>query len=573
MTARAPPDASLRLEWIFGYNGVAMKNVHFLAKNIIVYFTAGVGVVFRLAEKDQKYFHGHNDDITSLAVSPDKTKVATGQLGDEPYICVWHPFTLETLSVLKDAHLIGIKRLGFSLDGKMLASLGMDDSNTLVVWDWQRGTSVASTTGHSARVLDLTWSPYTANELATCGDHHLRLWHQLGNSFKSHGAVFGAADLVQNLTCVLYQSETTLVTGTEHGHVYVWRNRELYRVIDGTHDSAVLCLALARDGLVTGGEDGHVKLWTAHYDPSKTVRARSPALNRDGAVTSVVWEHGQFLIGTRLSEIFVHHDADSVCYMQGHGKGELWGLCPHVANYLVVTAGEDHTVRVWDVEKREALQATRLDLEVMACAVRPDSSQIAVGMKYGTVAILRSGDMSEVTRISDRKEAISDLKFSPDGSRLAVGSHDNFVDVYETERYRRKAELAGASSYISHLDWSMHGDYVQLNSGAGERLVFAAHDGSRVTDQDVLDSLEWHTLTGVLGPEIHGIWPRYSDLTDINTADVDVENGVIATGDDFGLVKLFRYPCRKKGENYDIGDTPFPKEMPAGRHGCQLISL
>ena len=69
MTARAPPDARLKLEWIFGYNGVAIQNVQFLTSDVIVYFTAGVGVVYRLPEREQKFFHGHNDDITWYAAS------------------------------------------------------------------------------------------------------------------------------------------------------------------------------------------------------------------------------------------------------------------------------------------------------------------------------------------------------------------------------------------------------------------------------------------------------------------------------------------------------------------------
>ena len=46
--------------------------------------------------------------------------------------------------------------------------------------------------------------------------------------------------------------------------------------------------------------------------------------------------------------------------------------------------------RVWDVEKRELLLTTRLDLPAMSCAVSPDSSQVAVGLKYGTVVILNA---------------------------------------------------------------------------------------------------------------------------------------------------------------------------------------
>ena len=30
------------------------------------------------------------------------------------------------------------------------------------------------------------------------------------------------------------------------------------------------------------------------------------------------------------------------------------------------------------------------------------------------------------------KEEISALKYSPDGSRLAAGSHDNFIYIYNT---------------------------------------------------------------------------------------------------------------------------------------------
>ena len=81
-----------------------------------------------------------------------------------------------------------------------------------------------------------------------------------------------------------------------------------------------------------------------------------------------------------------------------------------------------------------------------------------------------------------------------------------------------------------------------------DSAVLVSSDGKQVLDSDVLDSIEWESRTGVLGSQLSGIWPRYSDLTDINSADVDLEGGVVVTGDDFGLVKLFRFPCRKKGE-------------------------
>ena len=51
----------------------------------------------------------------------------------------------------------------------------------------------------------------------------------------------------------------------------------------------------------------------------------------------------------------------------------------------------------------------------------------------------------------------------------------------------------------------------------------------------------------MLGSDVSGLWHKYSDLSDVNAADANFYYGVIVTGDDFGLVKLFRFPCPKKG--------------------------
>ena len=50
------------------------------------------------------------------------------------------------------------------------------------------------------------------------------------------------------------------------------------------------------------------------------------------------------------------------------------------------------------------------------------------------------------------------------------------------------------------------------------------------------------------GPEVSGIWPKYTDVTDINSVDANYNSSGLVSGDDFGLVKLFKFPCLKKGK-------------------------
>lgn len=104
------------------------------------------------------------------------------------------------------------------------------------------------------------------------------------------------------------------------------------------------------------------------------------------------------------------------------------------------------------------------------------SSYVWIQVPVFPVAILTSGscrDMTEVVHIKDRKEVIHEMKFSPDGSYLAVGSNDGPVDIYAVaQRYKKIGECNKSSSFITHIDWSVDSKFLQTNDGAGERLFY-----------------------------------------------------------------------------------------------------
>jgi microtubule-associated protein-like 6 len=125
-----------------------------------------------------------------------------------------------------------------------------------------------------------------------------------------------------------------------------------------------------------------------------------------------------------------------------------------------------------------------------------------------------------------------------------VGSHEDLIDIYNVDTRKRVGICKGASSYITHVEWDVEGKLVMINSGAKEVLYFEMPRGSRVNIRaDDVEKITWSTFTCVLGPSCEGIWQPCMDVTDINTSCLSGDRRTLATGDDFGLVKLFDYPC------------------------------
>lgn len=87
------------------------------------------------------------------------------------------------------------------------------------------------------------------------------------------------------------------------------------------------------------------------------------------------------------------------------------------------------------------------------------------------------------------------------------------------------------------------GKLIQTNSGAREHLFYEAPAGSRKTiSVPDVERLQWSTFTCVLGPTVKGVFPPGSDVTDVNASCRTKDCSLLASGDDFGFVKLFEYP-------------------------------
>lgn len=45
--------------------------------------------------------------------------MATGQVGKDPFICIWDTYSMQTVSILQDVHSHGVACLAFDSDGQV----------------------------------------------------------------------------------------------------------------------------------------------------------------------------------------------------------------------------------------------------------------------------------------------------------------------------------------------------------------------------------------------------------------------------------------------------------------------
>ncbi len=135
---------------------------------------------------------------------------------------------------------------------------------------------------------------------------------------------------------------------------------------------------------------------------------------------------------------------------------------------LFASVGEDQQLFIWDSESMSCIKRKKLPHPGSSVDLAPSANRIAVGCVDGSFIIYSTAkDMRVVASRKHCKEEISVIAYSPNQKMLAVGSHDNHIDIYDTfaDTYSKLSRCIGHSSYITHLDWSIDSEILQSNCG------------------------------------------------------------------------------------------------------------
>lgn len=180
--------------------------------------------------------------------------------------------------------------------------------------------------------------------------------------------------------------------------------------------------------------------------------------------------------------------------VSGHFQDEVWGLAVRPSTELnessgiqYATVGDDGYLRIWDLYKHSLIKCVNLQGIARCCAYSPDGLYLAIGFgagknqaskggksakpkEDGMVKVIRFDyddkgvdfSLTQVAEIREAKQWISVVKFSPDGTTLAVGARDNSIYLYSVpNQFKRKVKFSKHNAGIAAFDFSACGKYIQ----------------------------------------------------------------------------------------------------------------
>lgn len=276
-------------------------------------------------------------------------------------------------------------------------------------------------------------------------------------------------------------------------------------------------------------------------------------------------DSSKMCVGLRDGTIFTVDvgSGDKKAVMYSHSEGETWGLC--VDGDSVWTGGDDNKVMKWNpaehkmelcvkvTDRKEKQNKGRgsgstanTAMSQQCRAVATNDSWFAISGNDGKVSVRAKSDIdTELHLLKEANEWNECMSFSPDGTMLAVGSHDNLVRIYSTSDFSYKGHLKGHSSWIQAFDWCCESKYIRSQCAAYEVLYFTVEDCKQDTSgRSNTTGTEWSSATVHFTWSNQAIFPSGTDGSHVNDVQQSPDGNSLMVGNDFGLVQLFRNPCR-----------------------------
>lgn len=318
----------------------------------------------------------------TLALSPDGSLLALGG-GDELWLLDVR--TGQELRKTLGGHTSAIVSLAVSADGKQVVS-GSDDAS-IRLWDAARGTSERLLSGHARSVVDVAFSRDGKELLSASWDGTIHVW----DATSSEGRPLVKLPVAVT-ALAMSPTEPRMVFAGKDGLLRLWdmvEEKEL-RTYGEQRREGYAPVRFSSDGqrILAAREDRGIEVWDV--SSGKLLQTLVPS---DYEVTSLTSSGDMVIAGTRdgVIQLWKLSTGETIARFTGHTNPvSAVDLGPNALT--VVSAGQDQTLRLWDVQR--AVELDRIDFKSDSpwsgdrptrVVVEPDGRSFLVGTSRGLI--------------------------------------------------------------------------------------------------------------------------------------------------------------------------------------------
>lgn len=446
-------------------------------------------------------FHGHRDEVRSVAFSPDGNKLATGST--DATVSILDVIAQRTLTTFKvDGP--GVMSVAFSPDGQTLAVATGNwkrsgEKGKLYLWDVEREAFARTLEGHTRAINSVTFSPNGKFLASGSEDNTVMIWKM---DAEQAPTVIAPPGFSLGVNAIAISGDSQLLAAAYgDGHLLIWdinSGRELSSVI--AHVSGIMSMVFSPDGktIVVGTRDGPILLWSVNSE-----REPLSVNTKQGLVNALAFSYDGKLLATGGSnctiKLWDFGSMKELTTLIGH-KDMVFSVAFSPKGNLIASGGNDRMVKLWDSSKGRTVSTLHHNGAVSDVAFSPDGKTVAttVGISssdsvnnQARVFLWDRDSLSQIAAIGkEHTGAVYSVAFSPDGKTLATGSMDHTAMLWDAATHFKLATLAGHTEPVTSVAFSpdskilataSRDKFIKLWNVAGNQSALIAtlegHDG------------------------------------------------------------------------------------------------
>lgn len=241
--------------------------------------------------------------------------------------------------------------------------------------------------------------------------------------------------------------------------------------------------------IVAGGSDGVVRAWDAATGTPRELKGQR---HTDTISSIAVSQDGQYIVtGAWGGEIILWQVAGGAQRYRASDAGDnkaagrRWVVTTMFTTPTrFMTVLSDGTAQLWDTRNPgRAVAEVRLNADgIKSADVAANGATIATGTDTGAVTLFRAGNGQVIRQLPGQRDWILALAFSRDNGRLASGSAEGLVQIYNTTNANQPLvrEIQAHDSAVRALAFSADGSRIATGGDDGTVTLWDVATGSQL---------------------------------------------------------------------------------------------